>query len=72
MTEQRARVTVSGDIHAEGAARDGRAHGEPVTAPETEWGAMLARAGGRDATPGEVADVLREHQHEMSPLDDDS
>jgi hypothetical protein len=72
MTQQRARVTLSGDIHAEGVVRDGRPHGEPVIAPETEWGAMLARAEGRDATPGEVADVLREHEHEMLPLDDDS
>jgi hypothetical protein len=30
---------------------------------------MLGRAGGRDATPDEVAEFLREHEQDMLPPD---
>lgn len=69
MREQPAHVTLSGDINGKYVVRDRRPDGELVIAPETEWEAMLSRAGGRDATPDEVAEFLREHEHEMLPPD---
>ena len=67
--DQPAHVTLSGDINGRYVVRDERPDGELVIVPETEWQAMLARSGGRDATPEDVAQFLDEHGHELLPPD---
>ena len=69
MREQPAHVILSGDINGRYVVRDRRPDGELVIAPETEWEAMLSRAGGREATSDEAAEFLREHEQEMLPPD---
>jgi hypothetical protein len=49
--------------------RDRRPDGELVIAPDTSWEAISERAGGRELTPEEWDQFLREHGSEMLPPD---
>ncbi len=61
MVKDPAHVTLSGDISGAYVVCDQRPNGGLVIAPETEWQAMLARTGAREATPDELAAFDAEH-----------
>jgi len=69
MKEQPPRVTLSGDINGHYVVRQRRRGGQLVIDPEPTADEMAAELGLREATPEEVAEFMREHEHEMLPPD---
>jgi hypothetical protein len=63
------RVQLTGAVEGRYVIRDRRPDGELVIAPDTSWEAISERAGGRELTPEEWDEFMREHGSEMLPPD---
>jgi hypothetical protein len=63
------RVQLTGAVEGRYVIRDRRPDGELVIAPDTSWETIAERAGGRELTPEEWDEFLREHGSEMLPPD---
>jgi hypothetical protein len=63
------RVQLTGAVEGRYVIRDRRPDGELVIAPDTSWEAISERARGRELTPEEWDEFLREHGSEMLPPD---
>jgi hypothetical protein len=63
------RVQVTGAVEGHYVIRDRRPDGEIVIAPDNSWAAITERAPGREATPKEWDEFMREHGPQMLPPD---
>jgi hypothetical protein len=60
-------VQLTGAVEGSDAIRDGRPGGELVITPDTFWRAISEGAGGRELTPEEWDEFVREHGSEVLP-----
>lgn len=63
------RAQLAGAAEGHNVIRDGRPNGEIVIAPDTSWGSIAERGGGREATPEEWEEFMRECGPQMLPPD---
>jgi hypothetical protein len=63
------RVQVTGAVEGHDVIRDRRPDGELVIAPDNSWAAIAERAGGREMTPEEWEEFMREYGPQMLPPD---